>query len=119
ASDEPFLKRKAPVRSVEPCTQYLIARGHEGRFDAKRCGESAGHRGERLAGLPGLRAHEMDPEVPVAEPKPGFSAERFDGLECVPGLVGSAPSALLVGHVCECIEHAVEIGRYGKSQDLE
>ena len=44
-----------------------------------------------------LRAHEMQADVAVAELEPGLAAELRDRSERLPGLVGPAPAALLVG----------------------
>ena len=61
----------------------------------------------------------MQPEVAVAEAKPGLAAERFDSGKRVPGLVRPAPAALVVPEAGKCVEHAIEVGRDRQSEHFE
>ena len=61
----------------------------------------------------------MEAEVAVAEPEPRLAAELAGRLERVPGLVGAAPAALLVGDARERVEDAVEVGRDVQAEHLD
>ena len=111
AGDEPLLKGEAPVRSVEPGAERVVACREDGRLDTERGGEPHAHDGQRLSLSPGLCANEMQTEVMVAETEPRLTTQGFDGLECVPRFLGSPPPSLLVGQTGQGVEHAVEIGR--------
>ena len=67
----------------------------------------------------GLRAHEVEAEVAVAEPEPRLAAERRGALERVPRLVRTAPAALLVGQAGERVEDRVEVGRDVEAEHLD
>src|SRR5438034_4616286 len=61
----------------------------------------------------------MEAEVPVAEAEPRLPAERRNGRERSPGLVRTAPTALLVVQPGKCVEDRVEIGRDVQAEHVE
>src|SRR5882672_10842775 len=81
--------------------------------------DALGRFGERHPLMEQLRAHEMQPEVEVAEPEPRLATEARNRLECLPGLAGAPPTALVVGEAGQRVEDAVQIGRDSKAQHLE
>ena len=107
-----------PPASRRRCAAGRRSRGAAGS-EAERLGEPRGDLGERHALAQQLRAHEMQPEVAVAEPEPGFAAELRHRRERVPGLVRAAPAALLVGDAGEGVEHAVEVGGDVQAEHLD
>ena len=119
ARDEPLLERERPGRRLEPRPQPVVGRRQQPRRDAERRRQPSGHRGERLARAQRLRAHEMEPEIAVAEREPVLAAERADRLERVPGLAAPPPAALLVGEAGERVEDRVEIRRDVEAEHLD
>ena len=111
AGDEPLLERKAAGRRVDPGAQPIVRRREDRRLDAESPREARRHRRERLSGAQSLRAHEVEPEIAVAEPEPVLAAERGDRPERLPRLACAAPAALLVVQPGERVEDAVEVGR--------
>ena len=85
----------------------------------KRGRQTSGDGRQRLPGPQRLRAHEVQPEIAVAEPEPVLAAELGHGLERVPRLVGPAPAAGLVGAPGQRVEDAVQVGRDRQAEDLE
>ena len=75
AGDEPLLEREAPVRRVEPRAQPLVGRGQDRGLETERGGEPRRDGRERRAFPQRLRAHDVQPEVAVAEAKPRLAAE--------------------------------------------
>ena len=73
--------------------------------------------GARLAESP--RAHEVEPDVAVAEPEPVLAAQARRRLERVPRLVGPPPATLGVDEPGERVEQAVEVRRDVEPEDLE
>ena len=119
ARDEPLLEREAARGRVDPGPEPVVRRRHDRGLDPERLGEPGGHRRERLAGAQRLRAHEVEPEVAVAEPEPVLAAERGHGRERLPGLARAAPASFLVVQAGERVEDAVEVGRDGEAEHVE
>src|SRR4029077_2342315 len=63
-----------------------------------------------------LGAHQVQPDVAVAELKPRLSSELCDCLEGMPGLACATPAAFFVGETGERVEDAVQIGRDPKAE---
>ncbi len=109
--DEPLLKRERAGRSLDERTQRVVRRGQQGALRSPRAVASlCGDLGERHTFTQELCAHEMQPEIAIAEPEPGVAAHGANGFERVPRLAGPAPAAFVVGEAGERIEDAVEVG---------
>ena len=74
---------------------------------------------KRLAGLEPARALDMGGEIAVAEPEPGFAAERLERGHEGPGLVAPPPAPLRIVESGERVHDGVEIGRNRQAQMLE
>ena len=74
ARDEPLLERERPGRRDDERPQPVVGRRQEARREPGRRDEPRGHGRERLAAPERLRAHEMEPEVEVAEQEPALAA---------------------------------------------
>ena len=119
AGDEPLLERKAAGRRVDPGAQPVVRRRQDRGLDPEGLCESRRDRRERLSRTQSLAAHEVEPEIAVAEPEPVLPAERGDGAERFPRLARPAPAAFLVVQPGERVEDAVEVGRDGETEDVQ
>ena len=117
--DEPLLERELARRRRDPRPQAVVGRGDEPRFESERLREPRSHGGQRLTSLQGLRAHEVQAEIAVAQPEPRFAAELRDGRERIPRLVGAAPAAFLVVQIRQRVQDRVEVRRHVHAEHLE
>ena len=120
AADEPLLERERPGRRLDDRAQAIVGRRQQAQSRGRtrrRPGRSPS-RAARPA-RSALRAHEVEADVAVAELEPGLVvAELLRRLERVPGLAAPAPAALLVVHVGERVEQAVEVRRDVQAEHL-
>ena len=119
AGDEPLLEREGARLGVDPRAEEVVGRGQDRGLDAERARELRRHLGERPARAQRLGPDKVEADVAVAEPEPRLAAERADRVERVPGLVRSAPAALLVVQSRERVQDAVEVGRDVHAEHLE
>ena len=66
--DEPFLEGELARRRRDPGPQAIVGRRDDAGGEPKRLRKPRGHDGQRLAPLQGLRAHEVQAEIAIAEP---------------------------------------------------
>ena len=93
ARDEPLLERRSSPAGVSSHVRSRSSvAGSSVGSSPKRTREPGGHGRERLAATQRLRAHEVEPEVAVAEPEPALAAELDHGLERVPASRPRGPS---------------------------
>ena len=119
APDEPLLERESPGGREDVRAQPIVGRRKDPRADARACCDLRGDLGQRRAVAQRARAHEVEPDVAVAEPEPVLPTEARRRLEGVPRLVGSPPAALGVDEPAERVDEAVEIGRDVEAEDLD
>ena len=119
SSDEPLLERERPRGRDDVRPEVIVRRGKQSRFQARGSREPGGNGRERLAATQGLGAHEVEPEVAIAEHEPPLPTPRAGRLERLPRLAVAAPATFRVIETGERIEHRVEVGRNVQAQDLE
>ncbi len=118
-TDEPLLEREPPGRRRDVRAKPIVRRRQDPCGDACSERERRGHLRERRRVRSASRAHEVEPDVAVAEPEPVLPSPARRRLERVPGLAGSPPAALGVDEPAERVEEAVEVGRDVQAEDLE
>ena len=85
--DEPLLERERAVRGVDPGAEAVVGRGQQRRLEPERGASRAVTDESGAPPRERLRAHEVKPEITVAEHEPALAAEPLHLLERGPRLV--------------------------------
>ena len=92
SGDEPLLERERPRGRDDVRPEAIVRRGEQPRLEARSASEPGRDGGERLAAAQRLRAHEMEPEIAVAEHEPALAAPRARRLRAPPTSRRPGPS---------------------------
>ena len=107
------------LRGVDHGAHRVVAHRRYAVGDPQAPRQRRGGGAEGLAGVEPARALEMGREVGVAEPEPGFAAERFKRRHDAAAVVRQAPAGLRVGAPRQGVGHGVEVRRDAEAEMAE